>query len=206
MLTIRKRLFCVSLILAAVVLSAGWAHADAVTYTFSGTGAGTVNGAAWSGAFSVVLTGDTTGITSSPGPFYRLSGLGGTFTEGAVNATLSPTITIVSSAGLDLINFFNATFDNGLGLSDPGLAGYNLATSIGPLGPASGGNLTPTFNGGSFASSDGPVEFTGDRTLTFTAAIATTPEPSSLLMLALALGGLALLGIKRRPVMPQSIA
>jgi hypothetical protein len=207
--TIRKRLFYASLILAAVVLSAGWAHADAVTYTFSGTGAGTVNGTAWSGAFSVVLTGDTTGITSSPGPFFRLNGLGGTFTEGAVNATLAPTITIVSSAGmgLDLINFFNATFNNGLGLFDPALAGYDLATSIGPLGPASGANLTPTFGGGTFASSDGPVEFTSDSTLTFTASTATTtPEPSTLLMLALALGGLALLGIKRRPVMPQSIA
>jgi hypothetical protein len=205
MLTIRKRLFCVSLILAAVVLSAGWARADAVVYTFTGTGAGTVDGSAWSGAFSVVLTGDTTGITSSPGPFYRLSGLGGTFTEGAVNATLSPSITIVSSAGLDLINFFNSTFDNGLGLSDPGLAGYNLATSIGPLGPATGGNLTPTFNGGTFASTDGPIEFTSDRTLTFAAT--TAPEPSSLLMLAMGLGSLALLGIKRRRgAMSQSIA
>jgi hypothetical protein len=198
MTSIRKHLIFAAFILAAAVVSAGSAKADTVTYIFTGNGGGTVNGTAWSGAFSVVLTGDSTAITSSPGPFYRLSNIGGTFSEGSVTATLSPTITLVSSAGmgLDLINFFDSTFTNGLGLMNSALAGYDLATSIGPLGPATGLSLTPTLLGGTFASTGGPIAFTSDSSLTFKAVAA--PEASTLLLLAAGLSGLALLSMKKR--------
>jgi hypothetical protein len=102
--------FCLSLVLV------GAAHATPITYTFTGIGSGTANGNAFTGNFSFVFTGDTVNIDPTAAPFYYLHNLGGTFTEGSYSATLSPTVTLVASADptLDLINFFNATFDGGL--------------------------------------------------------------------------------------------
>lgn len=180
-------------------VSVGAVAAAPVTYTFTGTGGGTFDDG--SGAvpfadqeFTVVFNGDTTNVDLSDPPFFRYFNIGGTVNVGALSGTLTPTNTIVASAGLNLINFFNAAVDNGLGLGNAALSGYDLTGSIGPL---SATFLTPTFGGGSFAlEGGGSVAFTSNSALTFTATV--VPLPAALVLFAGGLGMLGLIGWRRR--------
>ncbi|MEJ0071911.1 MAG: PEP-CTERM sorting domain-containing protein [Pseudomonadota bacterium] len=196
-------------ILAATTIglvSIGSAQATPMTYTFTGSGAGLADGSAFSGAFSFVFTADSSAIDSSGPPFFRLTNVAGTFTEGAFSATLTPTVTIVATADptLPRINFFNATFDNGLGLQDSAVDSYDLSTAIGPITVTAPGTdtsfLTPTFGGGSFAAvGGGSVSLTSDESLTFTAAVLPVPEPLSLGIFGASLAGLGLLRRRKTP-------
>jgi hypothetical protein len=206
------RAICGFVFAAVAALSA--VHATPITYTFNGTGSGTADGTAFSGSFSFVFVGNTTAIDTSGAPFYRLSNLGGTFTEGAFTANLASTNTIVATADASTprINFFNATFDNGLGFQDPSLTSYQLATSFGPVTVSAPGTitsfLTPTFNvaGDGFATSGGLVEITGDTALTFQAAISAVPEPSTCAMMILGFAGLGFMAYRRKNQMALNAA
>ena len=190
--------------LFVAALAAQPALADSVTYTFAGNGAGTVNGIAFNGAFSFALTGDTTNVDVSGAPFYRISGLGGTFTEGAFSATLAPSLTIVGTAdpsfNFQRINLFNSNFSNGVGMVDPALVSYQLLTSIGPLSTSDPVNLLPTIDptdlSGFAFSGSGSVHISDLTALSFTAVVgnvSAVPEPQSyaLMLLALPLLGVA---------------
>ena len=190
------------LALAAMSLCfAGSAYAVPVTYTFSGNAGGYVNSVSdpFSGAFTFVVNGDTTAINTSGAPFFKLSNVNGTFTRGSFSATLTG-VTVESNANpaFENIDFYNTTFLNGLGMSDPALNGYNLSTSIGPitvttLSPA-GSFLTPTFAGGGFTTTGSDtVFFTSNDSLTFTASTASVPEPSAVLLLGLGLVGIVIM-------------
>ena len=189
-----KRLIHSILAFAALSFAFVGAAASApVTYTFTGVGGGTFDDGSGAvpfsdAAFTVVFSGDTTSVDLSDATFFRYFSIGGTITVGALSGTLTPTNTIVASAGLGLINFFNAAVDNGLGLGNAALSGYDLTTSIGPVAATF---LTPTFGGGSFAlEGGGSVAFTSNSDLTFTATV--VPLPAALPLFA---GGLGILGL-----------
>jgi len=192
------RLVYATVLVTMTLLPVCAAHATPITLTFTGNGSGSINNTAFNGDFSFIFTADTTNIDSSAAPFYYLHNIGGTFSEGAYTATLTPTVTIVATedAAFPRINFFNNDVTLGLGLNNSALATYSFLTSIGPV-TTPPGFLTPTLGGGSFATTGGDlISFTEDNTLTFTASVgspvSSVPEPSTITLLIAGLLGAGL--------------
>jgi PEP-CTERM motif-containing protein len=190
--------------IAAVVclLATTAAQATPFDYTFVATGGGTINGVAFSGPFTFVLSGDTSSVVASGGEFF-LSDIGGTFTEGGSTYTLAPTIDLVSNPdpSFPRVAFFDSDFTNGLGLNNDTLAGYELATAVGPLTAPNSSDpssfLEPTLGGTTGFLMDGGADrliLTSNDSLTFTAGPpSAVPEPSTIALLATGLVGIGLI-------------
>jgi hypothetical protein len=187
-----------------VALSVAPAHAAPITYTFSGNASGDITGSGAPGVFTnqlfmLVFNSNTSLVDLSGSPFDKDSSITGTFTLGSFSSTLTATVESNSSAGN--IDFYDAAFTNGLGLADPGLSGYQLLTSIGPLSnSAPSSSLTPTLASGTFTLGNSDVlQFTGDSSLTFKA---TVPEPLTISLFGAGIAGIA--AIRRRKKVKQS--
>ena len=197
----RKYITLAAFFMLVLALPVVPAHATAFDYTFSGNGSGTVNGSTFTNQnFTFTLTGNTSSIFTAAAPYFYLFDVGGTFSEGGTTVTLDPTITVAANATyptppttLGAIDFFDATFTDGLGLTSTALHGYDLSTATGPVS----GTLTPTFFGGVFGDTSGIGDFvsiTADNSLSFTAGpAAAVPEPGTFALLGIGLAALILL-------------
>jgi PEP-CTERM motif len=199
----RKLIRSVLVVTMTGMLSVVAAHASPMDYTFTGTGGGTINGTAFTGAFTFALEADTTNIIPSGTEFF-LTNVAGTFSEGGTTYTLGSGVDIVANPDLSFprIAFFNSDFTNGLGINNSALAGYSLASAIGPItapNPSDPSDfLIPTLGGTTGFSIDGGVDkliLTANDSLTFTAAPpSAVPEPSTLALFAVGMfGGIGLI-------------
>lgn len=182
--------------LCVAALAAQPALADPITYTFAGQGSGTLDGAAFAGDFTFSVNGDTANVDATGAPFFRISGLGGTFKQGAFSAALDPSLLIVGTAdpAFQRINLFNGDVSNGVGMVDPALVAFHLDTSIGPLTASDPIDLLLTFDANNLSGfafvGGGSVNISSLTSLTFSASVdkvGAVPEPATWALMALAL-------------------
>jgi hypothetical protein len=200
----RKTLTRAALLAAlSCMLPLAAAHATPMDYTFTGTGGGTINGVAFTGTFTFVFDGNTANVMPF-GTEWQLPNAGGTFTEGGTTYTLDPIsfgIIVNPDPLTPRVGFFNNNLTNGLVMNNNAIAGYNLATPLGPItapNPSDPSSfLLPILGGSTGFLLDGGSDrliLTSDTSLTFTAAPpSSVPEPSTLALLAAGILGFGLL-------------
>jgi hypothetical protein len=184
----------------ALLLSASTCISSPITFTFEGTGSGTLAGQAFSNtAFLITAQADTSNAncfsTSSTGCSLShtsakilLSGLGEHQFTSSTRTFVNNTNT---GAGFSR-GVSDGVIDLFTGFRNPALATWKMTESIGPI--TANAQLVQWSNPTPILTSGGTLNFTNATVLgTFTARV--VPEPSTLL---LALAGFSLLGIRRR--------
>src|SRR5271166_689647 len=189
-------LIALGLGIAAAISGATSALADPITYTMVGTGAsGSLEGTMFSNA-TVTLTTmmyDTMNIVNAAPTFFN-PGQPGQLTTVTVVQTGAPTMFPPPNG--PFVAFFDPNVLGGLDILDnfsPSFAGYDLTSIASTTGAAA---ISPNIE---FPTTDGDYfSLSATATATFTATTPTqsTPEPSSLALLAVPLAGLVV--IRRR--------
>jgi hypothetical protein len=195
------RQFIAVLILSVSALMPVVAHATPITYTLSTTASGELGGVSFTDALvTMTVDSDTADVTSGAGYIYNPA-------TGGANLSIAGFSPTTFTSSMDIFYLYGGSYY--VGIEDElgpflfaevsnGFAGYNLASSLGPLtGPTNqdfGSNVdTPTAAGNFFLTSD-------SGNTTFTAALDSTPspapEPSTLCLFGT--GALVMFGTARR--------
>lgn len=160
------------------------------TYTFTGTASGTIDGVGFQDATLVVTAvGDVSNITfTSPSYFldipggsasFALSGIGsGTFTDETYVFDNTGGVAgfgdLGASSCCDIIQMYDSL------IGSTAFATYNLASSIGPLGPEPSDPSTGDWVG--LNTSLGSFTVTSYDGVIFNAAVGTVPEPRTIIL------------------------
>jgi hypothetical protein len=171
------------------------ANAEPITYIETGVGSGTLGALGFvDTAFTITLVGDTANvITASPGILANPVGTATLSISGGPTVTFTEQLAAFDSQGDQAAGIGSAPqMIPVLGTVDSAFGSYGLTTSIGPI------TNTPAFSAGASFSTDnglGPLFSLSSVTSSTFTAIA-VPEPSSVVLLGMAIG--ALVGCVRR--------
>jgi hypothetical protein len=178
-----------AVLLSALVLgAASLAAADPITYTHTGVGSGTLDGVAFGVGAPVPFTITAHGDTDNRqliliGPFQR-----GFFIdndsasiaiEGVGSFAFTTPTRFFSNTSIGLVGFSRAGATGSDLFDGPGLIGWDMTTSVGPIA----GEGTSWW--GPDVHTDGGVLFfrLSESSATFSAEVGSVPEPASLLLI-----------------------
>jgi exosortase sorting signal-containing protein len=198
--------------IAASVLLFGPASAlgASITYTFSGTGTGTVGATTFTNAaYVITLSGDTSTISSFATTNQNLVIPNATMTiAGIGTATITNAVGIFDNRGSSTIGFQNEdTFFDQMDGVDPAFATYLLTTAIGPISGISPFALNQFV---ALGSTLGAITLSASGPFTFQATLGAAPPPPvattipvpmlsefGVILLALLIASLAALRLRR---------
>jgi PEP-CTERM motif len=171
---------------AGISVAAVGARAAPITYIFTGTGTGALDGTSFT-SFTVDLIGDTSNITSGGGENFNTSSLA-TVTAGGVSDTLTGggNDVVLNSTTFPAVGFGQTQpapiFAVVEAVANPVFTTYNLATSF----PLTGGTVSSEV--ASYITASGTFDVQTITSLNFQ-AISGVPEPATWALLLMGFGG-----------------
>jgi hypothetical protein len=166
---------------AALTLFAGAAAAEPITYIFTGSGLGLLDGVVFTGTFTITDVADTSGVFNAGGGEIRDVPTSSTFASSAGSASLSHPLVIENTENMMLPGFMG--FADSSTFADESIVStvfetYNLTSSLASTTGAL--SVAPA----TFDTSVGALVFLDITALSFEATVASVPEPSAVALLA----------------------
>ena len=185
-------------VVAAICCLSMMTHADPVTYTFSGTGSGDVDGVLFNdAAFEIAVSADTALIENPFPGVYFVNDIASTIAiQGFSLATFTGVDgnSVFVQQGTETLGFAlgsppaPTSYSDLLDIDNAAFSSYDLSTSYGPIFDATPFPVEPNANFVDQATTIGDVTFNTFENVTFIATV--IPEPASAGLLALISGGI----------------